>query len=90
MARRMSNRARIDRMREEAELSADAKKKKDKARAVADGTGAMRVVWSVCDVAGNPVSVHPYPQKDKAEAEAKALTDVKGETHFVRRDKVPI
>lgn len=98
MARRMSNRDRIDRMREEAAAKEKEKAKKAKEpRANARGAtkpaapaGRMKLVWAVADPGGRVVTTYPYPHKTAAEAEAKRLTTKDGRQHFVRSEKVPM
>ena len=68
MARRMSNRNRIDRMREEAHLT----EREKKAKAPAD-TGRMKIVWGIKNSDGEIIAAFPYPEKARAEAEAERL-----------------
>jgi hypothetical protein len=94
----MSNRDRIDRMREEA--SATAKEKEAKAKAPAGEpkpkkgasaapAGRMKIVWAVCAVNGSIVKTFPYPLKASAEAEVARLTEEKQAPHHLRAEKVP-
>ncbi|MFI5402882.1 MAG: hypothetical protein ACHQ1G_08100 [Planctomycetota bacterium] len=91
MPRRMSNRDRIDRMREEADAKAKEKpapkEPKAKKGAAPAPTGRMKIVWAVCAVNGSIVRTFPYPQKESAEAEVKRLSEEK--PHHLRAEKVP-
>jgi len=97
MARRMSNRDRIARMREEADYTAKEKEAKTKKRVKeaqekgeAPPPGVrMKIVWAVCAVNGTVVSTFPYPEKARAEAEVARLTAEKQSPHHLRADKVP-
>jgi hypothetical protein len=89
----MSNRDRIARMQEEAELKAKEKpppkEPKAKAGAAPRPTGRLKIVWAVCAVNGSIVKTFPYPQKASAEAEVKRLTEETQATHHLRAEKVP-
>ncbi|HEX5138038.1 MAG TPA: hypothetical protein VFY93_13765 [Planctomycetota bacterium] len=96
MPRRMSNRDRIDRMREEA--AATAKEKETKAKPAAREpkarkgaapvpAGRMKIVWAVCAVNGSVVKTFPYPEKAAAEAEVRRLSEQA--PHHLRAEKVP-
>ena len=94
MPRRMSNRDRIDRLREEAELKAKEKPapkepKAPKAKAAAAPAGRMKIVWAVCAVNGSVVKTFPYPLKASAEEEVKRLTEETQAPHHLRAEKVP-
>lgn len=91
MPRRMSNRDRIDRMREEADAKAKEKPPpKEKKGAVAPApAGRMKIVWAVCAVNGSIVRTFPYPNKESAEAEVKRLTEETQAPHHLRAEKVP-
>ena len=86
MARRMSNRDRIARMRDEAEVQG---RERDKARAWAGQPPRMRAVWAVKDGAGTIVKVFPYARKDDAQAEAERLREGGRHTYIVVPHKVP-
>jgi len=94
----MSNRDRIARMREEADLTAkekDTKKKvqvkeaREKGAPPPAGT-RLKIVWAVCAVNGTVVTTFPYPEKARAEAEVSRLTAEKQSPHHLRADKVPM
>lgn len=99
MARRMSNKDRIGKMREEADATAKEKsapKEKSAAKEPKPKKGApvrvasrMKIVWAVCAVNGSIVKTFPYPLKAAAEAEVKRLTEAKGASHHLRAEKVP-
>lgn len=103
MAARMSNRDRIARMaqekaaerREKEEATArrkEAPPAATRARSSAPAVpgGAMRLVWVVCDQAGNAVKTYPYREKAESDAEARRLTEKKGKLHFVKKDRAPL
>ena len=88
----MSNRDRIARLQEEAELTAKerAAPKEPKAKgAAAPPAGRMKIVWAVCAVNGSIVRTFPYPQKEAAEAEVKRLTEETQASHHLRAERVP-
>jgi hypothetical protein len=99
MPRRMSNRDRIDRMREEAAATEKEAKEKQKAApkepkarkgaAAAVPAGRMKIVWAVCAVNGSIVKTFPYPLKASAEAEVARLTEEKQAPHHLRAERVP-
>ena len=64
MARRMSNRQRIDRMREEAEIGASERKR-------AREPTRFKYVWALRNAKGEIVAVHPYARRPAADADAK-------------------
>jgi hypothetical protein len=87
----MSNRDRIERMREEADLKAKEKPppKEKKGAAAPAPAGRMKIVWAVCAVNGTVVKTFPYPLKASAEAEVKRLTEETQAPHHLRAEKVP-
>ena len=98
MAQRSSNRDRIDRMAQEAdvgrkekEAAAAAKKaspaKKTTKKAASKPVGRTKVVWLLCDQAGRTVETYPYPEEQAARAEAQKRTEETGKTHFVTRGR---
>ncbi len=100
MAQRSSNRERIERLAQEAEItrrekaaSAAAKKtapaRKATRKTAAKPAGRTRVVWLVCDQSGSAVKTYPYPEEKDARGEAKRLTKNTGKSHFVTRGEVP-
>lgn len=103
MPGRMSNKDRIAKLaaekaagsteKSEAKKRAPAKRAPSAraAAAAAAKTGArMRLVWVVCDQAGNPVKSYPYPARADADAEVARLTASKGKPHFIKKDKEPM
>ena len=91
----MSNRDRLDRLREEAELGEKEKKKKTRAtparksRAKASEPTRFKFVWAVKDGAGQIVAVYPYPRKPAAEAEATRRKKAEQRHFLVTKHKVP-
>ena len=100
----MSNRDRIDRLREEAAATAreraDATKREKadgtkrekrpaRAKAGASGPERLKLVWAVKNGAGEVVATYPYPRKAAAEAEAERLKESTRGTHIVCPHKVP-
>ena len=93
----MSNRDRIARAAEEARLAAAekaAKKASKKPKAErskrAEKSARLKLVWEVCNDTGKAVTLFPYPDKAKAEAETEALIRSTGRTHVLRATKVPM
>jgi hypothetical protein len=103
MARRMSNRDRISRMREEVDATEREQKEKRKSNATAAATGApkrtratassepvrLKAVWAVKDGAGQIVATYPYAFKSAAEAEADRLRTAEKRDYIVCPHKVP-
>jgi hypothetical protein len=92
MVRRMSNRDRIARMA--AEKAVD-KKKKPSAAAAAKAAPEkaatrMKLVWVVCDNAGEIVKTFGFGEQTAAKEEAAKLSEKKGKLHFVKKDKAPL
>jgi len=100
----MSNRDRIDRLREEAHLKDAERSEKQKAaskagskaatgpsaRARATGEpGRMFAVWAIKDGMGEVVATYPYPRKADAEREAVRLKEVNRKTYIVAPHKIP-
>jgi hypothetical protein len=93
----MSNRDRIARAAEEAQL-AEAEKAAKKATEKRAGRTSrrteksvrMKVVWEICNVAGKTVMSFPYSEKAAAEAKSAALAASTGRPHVVRAAKVPM
>lgn len=91
----MSNRDRLERLREEAELGEKEKKKKPpatsarKSRAKSSVPTRFKFVWAVKDGAGEVVAVYPYPRKPAAEAEAKRRKTAENRHFLVTKHKVP-
>ena len=98
MARRSSNRDRIDRMR--AEAAARERERQEKRERGRDapapgptrkrapaGDGRMKMVWAVKDGRGEIVETYPYPRKEDALADARRRTEA-GKAHIVTPHKV--
>ena len=91
----MSNRDRLERLREEAALGEQEKKKKPRAtparksRAKSSEPTRFKFVWAVKDGAGQIVAAYPYPLKPAAEAEAVRLQKAEQRHYLVTKHKVP-
>ena len=104
MARKMSNRERIDRLAAEKAAEAEEKatkkkttkkkatttKKKTAKKVAKASVSGMRKVWKVYDSAFREVEMFTYPEKDKAEKRAKELSEKTGKDHFVNAAEVPM
>jgi hypothetical protein len=97
MAKRSSNRERIERRAQEAAVAAKEKaatkkttKKKTTSRKKAAKTQRMKTVWKVFNNNIKEVACFPYPEKDKADEKAAQLTKKTGQEHFVNGIKVPM
>ncbi len=94
----MSNRERITRAAEEAKASEADKAAKKTAKPAARARPKrapkapvrMKVVWEVCNNAGQPVQTFGYADKAAAEAATLALTRSTGAAHVLRPTKVPM
>lgn len=101
MARRMSNRDRIEHLRAEADAAAREKAAAKAAKAAAgpsarvgrrkaaDPPRRVRIVWSVRDASGKEVQQFPYAEEQQARAEAQRRSEATGRTHFVTQADVP-
>ena len=94
----MSNRDRIDRMQEEADVTQREREAAAKERQRAGGTparkstadpGRLKLVWAVKDGGGEIVATYPYSRKDAATAEAARLEQTEQRTYIVCPHKVP-
>jgi len=104
MARRMSNKDRIQKKAAEAKAKEKEKASKKKAKTTtkkakkapakrtkkAPVPVRMKIVWAVCSPTGKILKTYLYPKKKDAEAEAKRLTKTKKGEHKVRPEKVPM
>ena len=104
MARRMSNRERIERLAAEKVATdrekTDKKKKKKVAKTASKSTTSRKkvtkttkrekTVWKVYNSNFKEMACFPYPKKAAAETEAKKLTKKTGNQHFVNSAKVPM
>jgi len=103
MAKRLSNRQRIERMAEEASIKAEDKEqgaedKEPKAR-VRKASGSrktapkqkrVKFIWSVVDENSKEMASFPYPAKGEAEARASELSEKTGKAHTVNLVRVPM
>ena len=103
MAKRMSNKERIQRQalevaagtKEKAEKAAKksaagSPKKKAKTKKAAATPKQLKVVWVVFNDRLDEVATFPYSEKEAAEQKAAKLTEKSGKRHFVDSVKVPI
>ena len=94
MARRLSNRERIQRRALEAAAKAAEKEKPPSKRTRASKKAAppqrVKTVWKVFNNNIKEVGCFPYPEKAKADALAARLTEKTGKEHFVNGIKVPM
>ena len=95
MAGNMSNRDRIARLAEEAELDRQqraARKAAAPAKSARKAKAAparIRIVWAVCESSGAQVTTFPYAQEEAAQADARQRTAATGKAHFVTKAEVP-
>ncbi|MCU0726681.1 MAG: hypothetical protein MUE73_12985 [Planctomycetes bacterium] len=79
-----------------AEKAAGRRQKDVKSPAAAPRTAAekaaarVRLVWVVCDNAGEAVKTFAFNEYEPAKEEAARLTEKKGKQHFVKKDKAPL
>jgi hypothetical protein len=96
MAKRLSNKQRIERMAEEVAIEAEEKeakpvvRKASSSRKTAPKPKRMKFVWSVVDANSKEIASYPYPAKDEAEARAAELSEKTGKTHTVNCVRVPM
>jgi hypothetical protein len=103
MAKRLSNRQRIERMAEEASIEAENKeqgaqaaesvpgvRKPVRSRKTAAKQRRMKLVWRVVDQSSREVASFPYREKPEADARAAALSEKTGKTHTVNAVRVPM
>jgi hypothetical protein len=100
MAKRLSNRQRIDRMAEEASIEAEDKEpKKEPKTGVRKASGSrktspkqkrMKFIWRVVDENSKEMASFPYPAKGEAEARASELSEKTGKAHAVNCVRVPM
>jgi hypothetical protein len=103
MAKRLSNRERIERMAEEATIEAEekeqgAEEKEPKTR-VRKASGSrkttpkqkrMKFIWQVVDENSKAIASFPYAGESEAQARAAGLSQKTGKTHTVNRVRVPM
>ncbi len=96
MAKRLSNRQRIERMAEEASIEAEDKepkaevRKATRSRKTAPAQKRMKFIWSVVDANSKEIASFPYPGKSEAEARAAELSEKTGKAHTVNLVRVPM
>jgi len=103
MAKRLSNRQRIERMAEGASIEAeereqDAEEKEPKTR-VRKASGSkkaapkpkrMKLIWTVVDANYKVIASFLYPARAEAEARALELSEKTGKPHRVESARVPM
>ncbi len=102
MAKRPSNKERVQRKALEAQLTAKDKAEKkvkkkttkkttaSRKKVVAASGDRMKYVWKVFNTKLKEVAAFPYAQRDKADAKAAHLSKLHGQEHEVRGVKVPL
>ena len=96
MAKRLSNRQRIERMAEEASIKAEDKepktgvRKASRSRKTAPKQKRMKFIWSVVNENSKEIASFPYPAKGEAEARAAELSEKTGKAHTVNCVRVPM
>ena len=100
MAKRLSNRQRIERMAEEASIKAEDKEpEKEPKTGVRRASGSrktapkqkrMKFIWTVVDANSKEIASFPYPAKGEAEARAAELSEKTGKAHTVNCVRVPM
>jgi len=96
MAKRLSNRQRIERMAEEASIKAEDKepktgvRKASGSRKTAPKQKRMKFIWTVVDENSKEIASFPYPAKGEAEARASELSEKTGKAHTVNCVRVPM
>ncbi len=96
MAKRLSNRQRIDRLAEEASIEAEEKEPKTEVRKASRSKKTppkpqrMKFIWSVVDANSKEVASFHYAANAAAEARAAELSEKTGKTHTVNCVRVPM
>ena len=103
MAKRLSNRQRIERMAEEASIEAEDKeqgaeekepktdvRKASRSRKAPPKEKRVKFVWKVFDANSKEIASFPYPGKSEAEARAAELSGKTGKAHTVNCVRVPM
>jgi hypothetical protein len=103
MAKRLSNRQRIERMAEEASIETEDQeqgvedkepqpsvRKASRSKKAAPKEKRVKFVWKVVDANSKEVASFPYPAKDEAEARASELSEKTGKAHTVNQVRVPM
>jgi hypothetical protein len=65
-------------------------RKKAAKKATTKSAGRLKLVWVVCDHSGSGVKTFEFNEEKVARKEAKRLTEDKGKTHFVKKEKIPM
>ena len=82
----MSNRDRLARLRDEADIRDRERGEKERRERNA---GRMLAVWAVKNGMGEVVATYPYPRKADAEREAERLRREERATYIVAPHKIP-
>ncbi len=96
MAKRLSNRERIERMAEEASIKVEDKEPKKDVRKASGSRKTspkqkrMKFIWKVVDANSKEVASFPYQGQSEAQARAAELSEKTGKTHTVNRVRVPM
>ena len=96
MAKRLSNRQRIERMAEEVSIKAEDKEAKTGVRKASSSRKTssirkrMKFIWSVVDQNSKEIASFPYREKGEAEARASELSEKTGKAHTVNCVRVPM
>jgi hypothetical protein len=96
MAKRLSNRRRIERMAEEASIKAEEKEPKREVRKASGSRKTsptqkrMKFIWKVVDANSREVASFPYQGQSEAEARALEFSEKTGKAHTVNRVRVPM
>ena len=96
MAKRLSNRQRIERMAEEVSIKTEDKepkpsvRKASRSRKTAPLQRRMKFTWRVVDENSKEIASFPYREKCEAEARASELSDKTGKAHTVNCVRVPM
>jgi len=96
MAKRLSNRQRIERMAEEASIDVEDKEPKKDVRKASGSRKTsptqkrMKFIWKVVDANSKEVASFPYQGQSEAEARASELSEKTGKVHTVNRVRVPM
>jgi len=103
MAKRLSNRQRIERLAEEAAIKTDdastktegkepktGVRKASGSRKTAPAPKRMKLIWTVVDENSKEVASFPYREQAEAEARAAELSEKTGKAHRVNSVRVPM
>jgi len=96
MAKRLSNRQRIERMAEEVSIKTEDKepkpsvRKASRSRKTAPLQRRMKFTWRVVDENSKEIASFPYREKCEAEARASELSEKTGKAHTVNCVRVPM